>query len=156
VRVGVKPDALKRPDVDDSAIFAARAGREGSGRSRKGCGTVAGGYGELVRPPIFLWEPNDLMVFESAQTAERFVEGDTGGEIFDSEGRRLRFEVVGEQRRHPYVTLALREDEDEPTHQAALRELLGRALKETDPEEVSGLALEELVEKAVARFGFAR
>ena len=116
---------------------------------------VAKGYGELVKPPIFIWEANDLMVFESAQTAERFVEGDTGGEIFDSEGRRLRFEVVGEQRSHPHVTLALREDENEPTHQGVLREVLGQALKETDPE-VSGLALEELVEKAVARFGFAR
>jgi hypothetical protein len=124
--------------------------------SGKGCGIVADGYGELVKPPIFLWEPNDLMVFESAQTIERFVEGETGGEIFDSEGRRLRFEVVGEQRRHPYVTLALREDEDEPTHQAVLREVLGQALKETDPEEVSGLALEALVEKAVAQFGLAR
>ncbi len=109
-----------------------------------------------MKPPIFLWEPNDLTVFESTQTAERFVEGDTGGEIFDSEGRRLRFEVVGEQRRHPYVTLTLREDENEPTHQAVLREVLGQALRETDPEDVSGLALEELVEKAAARFGFAR
>jgi hypothetical protein len=109
-----------------------------------------------VRPPIFLWEPNDLIIFESAEIAEQFVEGDTGGEIFDSEGRRLRFEVVGTSWRHPYVVLALRQEEDEPRHQAVLAEVLRRALSGGDFDGLDHLRLEELVEKAVARFGFAR
>lgn len=70
-----------------------------------------------MNPPIFLWQPDDLIVFESALIAERFVEGDTEGDLFDSEGRRLRFDVVEEVRKHPYVVLALRSGEDEPTHQ---------------------------------------
>jgi hypothetical protein len=117
---------------------------------------VAGGYGESVQPPIFLWEPNDLIVFESAEIAEQFVEGNTDGEIFDSEGRRLRFEAVGEDWRHPYVVLALHQEEDEPTRQAALRDVLSQALKEGKSEGLDGLLLEALVRRAVARFGFAR
>jgi hypothetical protein len=123
-------------------------------------GRLAGGRRRArvreLKPPIFLWEPNDLLVFDSAQVAEQFVEGNIEGDIFDSEGRRLRFDVVGEDWRHPYVVLVLRQVEEEPTHQAALTEVLRQALKGSDPQELNGLSLDELVGKAVARFGFIR
>lgn len=109
-----------------------------------------------MKPPIFLWQPDDLIVFESAQIAERFVEGDTEGHLFDSEGRRLRFNVVEEVRKHPYVVLALRQEEDEPTHQAVLMDALRQALRASgDPDGLDHLSLEDLVDRTVVRFGFA-
>jgi hypothetical protein len=49
------------------------------------------GYGETVKPPILVWEGQDLMAFQSVERAEVWLETfDESLVIFDSEGLPLR------------------------------------------------------------------
>src|SRR5918995_77353 len=75
-----------------------------------------------MRPPIFLWEPNDLLAFDSAERAEAFVEPPDvqAGVVFDADGRLLAFETDGRR-------TFLRERESEPRHEQELRDALAQA-----------------------------
>lgn len=49
-----------------------------------------------MEPPIILFDGNDLMVFETPESAEGFVEApDAVGVTYDASGRVLRFETDG-------------------------------------------------------------
>jgi hypothetical protein len=105
-----------------------------------------------VKPPIFVWEPNDLMAFKSPELAEQFIEeleDVEGCDVFDSEGRRLQFEVARKVREWPGYVLALSESPD-PPDPAALRQALTRALEVSEAAEEMPLA--ELVEQAAEKF----
>jgi hypothetical protein len=100
-----------------------------------------------MRPPIFLWEPNDLLVFDSVEKAEAFVEPPDvkAGIAYDAEGRLLAFEANGRR------TL-LREREREPTHGAELRSAITQASLAVGAQIDPSMPLPELVNAALARF----
>jgi hypothetical protein len=100
-----------------------------------------------MRPPIFVWEPNDLLVFASVEAAERFVEPPDAdaGVVYDAEGRLLAFET--DSRR-----TSLLERESAPTHQGELRRAIAEALLAVGTEVDGSAPLEQLVAEALARF----
>lgn len=55
-----------------------------------------------MKPPIYVYEPNDLDVFESLELAERYIEAidvkNNEYEYFDSEGRKLEASVYLDDR----------------------------------------------------------
>jgi hypothetical protein len=103
-----------------------------------------------MKPPIFVWEGQDLSAFASAELAVGWLETlDDDLVIFDSEGKPLRLEVASQDRRWPGYTMALRE-KAEPRNEASLRLALMRALEVSDAAEETPLA--ELVEQASERF----
>lgn len=74
-----------------------------------------------MRPPIFVCEPNDLLVFESVESATSFTEPyDTdNGVVYDAEGRLLAFQTDGPGRLWE-KRVVLHERESEPTHETEL------------------------------------
>jgi hypothetical protein len=101
----------------------------------------------LMRPPIFVWEPNDLMAFDSVEAAERFVEPFDAdeGEVYDSDGRRLRFEVLGGD-------VFLVADEERASHQGDLRQALLQAFTAVGEPARADQSLNSLVAAASKRF----
>jgi len=100
-----------------------------------------------MRPPIFVWEPNDLLVFDSVDRAEAFTEPPDidVGTAYDAEGRLLVFETDGRR-------TFLREREPEPTHEQELRNAIAQASLAVGLELDRSAPLEELVAAALARF----
>jgi hypothetical protein len=113
-------------------------------RSGNACGRVAAGYGEGVRPPIFVWEPNDLSVFATVDAAERYIEPYDVDvyEVYDAEGRKLRFETRVGERLMKEQDVVLVGAEQTPTHQEQLRHALvtalGTSISGSEPLEVLG------------------
>jgi hypothetical protein len=114
----------------------------------------------IAVPPIFVWDSNDLTVFESVEAACGYLEPEntiSGRQpAFDSVGRLLvfgpdrvpvrAFGVVLWSRRR----MALIESEPRPTHAEELRTILVAAL---GPAEWASSPLVDLVEAAQGRFG---
>jgi hypothetical protein len=127
---------------------------------------VAEGYGENVKPPIFVRADEPLLIYRTADDAARYVEWiDIEDGIytpFDSEGKLLRFELVEEPTkllRFIPVTaeyVVLREAEAEPTHQEELRQLLIEVLaaRGEATESLATLSLADIQTLAVDRIGF--
>jgi hypothetical protein len=101
----------------------------------------------LVKPPLFIWEPNDLMAFESAEALEAFVEPPDvdAGRAFDATGRLLSVKAEG-------TRTIVRDAEAVVSHQDELRSALVTALTAKEGESVRPASLEELVALAAARF----
>jgi hypothetical protein len=120
-----------------------------------------------MKPPIFLWEPNDLLVFNSAEAAEGWIEWQDvdEGTVYDSEGRLLQLFLVEDPRneaiessrfswfriRHP-PSVKIRKMEDEPTHQAELREAILQAFAAINEPLSDGLDFDELCARASTAF----
>jgi hypothetical protein len=109
-------------------------------------------------PPIFAWEPNDLVAFESVKAAERFLEPEHGdvGTLWDSKGQQLRFRLHKPHWWSPTVGADAwpLEPVDEKPQPAALREALVTALvfDGEDGEQLTRLPMSSLVDKAAERF----
>lgn len=120
-----------------------------------------------MKPPIFVWEDGDLAVFDSPEEAEAAVESpDVENEIykvFDSEGRRLRFEIRPPPGKADQPTrskvfglevisvwpVVLRQVEAVPSHADELRNILTTALEgKAVPKAERSLPLTTLVSKA--------
>lgn len=100
-----------------------------------------------MKPPLFVWEPNDLMAFESVEGLEAYVEPpdvDTG-RAFDATGRLLSVTAEG-------TRTVVRDAEVVASHQDELRTALVTALTEAEGDSVRSASLEELVALAAARF----
>jgi hypothetical protein len=108
-----------------------------------------------LKAPIVTFEGADLIVFDSIEAATSFVEpqfvSKPSSTTFDSEGRRLVFELEGPGREWQ-KRVVLREQESEPTHQAELRAVLVAALRATGEEPDPSASLGSLLEAALARF----
>jgi hypothetical protein len=83
-----------------------------------------------MRPPIFYWEPNEMIVYDSVESATSSTEpyDVDEGTVYDADGRLLAFETdrpgrVWEKR------VVLRECESEPTHEPELRVAIMQALR---------------------------
>lgn len=88
-----------------------------------------------MEPPIFVWEPNDLNSFASAEAAERYIEPYDVDEleVYDAVGRKLRFETRGDWGFMKEPDVVLVEVEKTPTHQERLRRVLVTALGSSIP-----------------------
>jgi hypothetical protein len=103
-----------------------------------------------IKPPIIVHDPGDIDVFDSIESAERYLEPiDVEENIllvaFDSVGRLLRLLPTT-----PRVTIEAAEEV--PNHAEQVRELLIKFLKDcrsTEPN-LSSLTLAELVQKSLA------
>jgi hypothetical protein len=100
-----------------------------------------------MEPPLFVWEPNDLIAFESAAALEAYVEpADVdSGRAFDATGRLLSVTAEG-------TRTVVRDAEAEALHREELRTALVTALTESEGEQVRSATLEELVALAATRF----
>jgi hypothetical protein len=100
-----------------------------------------------MKSPLFIWEPNDLIAFESVDALEAYVEPPDAdaGRAFDATGRLLSVTAEG-------TRTIVREAEPTATHQDELRAALATALMEAEGESVRSASLEELVGLAAARF----
>jgi len=83
-----------------------------------------------LEPPIFIWDPNDLSAFESAEAAGKYLEAvdvETGvyKAAYDAQGRLLKLLTVKNDR--PLMggkVVRVEAAEEEPTHGADLDEIL--------------------------------
>lgn len=100
-----------------------------------------------MQPPLFVWEPNELLAFETVEALEGFIEPPDvdSGRAFDAEGRLLS--VQAERGR-----TVVREAESQPSHQDELRAALITALADAEGDGVRSAPLDELVALGVARF----
>lgn len=110
-----------------------------------------------VKPPIFLWEPNELLVWASVEAAESGIEPyDVNvGVVYDAEGRLLAFELDGRGRLWE-KRVVLRERESEPTHQKELRTAIVQASLASGIELDPSAPLGELTQGAWTRFRTSR
>lgn len=120
-----------------------------------------------MKPPIFVWEPNDMMAFESVRAVEGWVEWQDvdEGTVFDSEGRLLELYLVQDPRneanenrrfawfriKHP-PAVRVRSLEDEPGHKEELRSALLEAFSATGDAKAADARLEELSSAAAEKF----
>jgi hypothetical protein len=103
----------------------------------------------LIEPPVIVDEKGPIYIFESVETAERYLEPIDVEEnryvAFDSVGRLLRIIPTT-----PVVTIEAAEELS--NHAARVRELLIKLLQDcgsTDPK-LSNLTLPELVQRSLA------
>jgi hypothetical protein len=101
----------------------------------------------VIKTPILSFDGYDVMVFETVEAAERFVEPPDvdDGVTYDAEGRLLAFETDGRR-------TSLHERESEPTHERELRDAITRAMLAAGTEVDGSAPLERLVAEALARF----
>jgi plasmid stability protein len=99
-----------------------------------------------MKTPIFINESGNVLVFESVEDAERYIEPiDVINEEYvgyDSAGRRLALRVTKENK------INIRSAEHEPSHAAELKDVLTRflALVGVSRDWLSTAPLKELVE----------
>lgn len=97
------------------------------------------------KPPIFIWEPGDLLAFGSLEDAEAYLEPadvrrSDFGVVLDSTGRRLRAGVVTRARRILLCfrvrvdAVQLTMDEPEHARPEELREILVKYLQRCNHE----------------------
>jgi hypothetical protein len=100
-----------------------------------------------MEPPLFVWEPNDLIVFDSASALQAYVEVPDAdvGVAYDAVGRLLRLRVENDR-----VVVAAAEAV--ATHQADLSEALTEALQAVGRAVPSDAELSDLVRLAHATF----
>jgi hypothetical protein len=119
----------------------------------------------LARPPIFVTADEPLLVFRSAEQAQRWLEWpdveDGLYRGYDSEGRLIEFGVKESRVKRRFlpgsridrdVVLTIEQD---PRHADELRNALTRALSRLRPPEAAPATFAELKALAVDRFGFA-
>jgi hypothetical protein len=128
-----------------------------------GCDARTGSMIERVpdpKPPLFVWEPGDLYVFDDVVSAQTWLEAADvkhGSDVaYDAVGRRLRLRVEGDPPtwwnrwwRREWVVIEC--TEDAPSGAGELREILERFLTAVGekPTELALLSLPEL--EAIAR-----
>jgi len=101
-----------------------------------------------MRPPIFVYEPNDLDVFESVEAAERYIEPiDVKNDeftFFDSEGRVLNASVVIDTKG---IERTVIDDTEDQFNKSELKRILVDFLMYLgySESELSGLQLSQLV-----------
>jgi hypothetical protein len=122
-----------------------------------------------MKPPIFVYEPRDLDVFDSVEAAEQYLEPiDVQHNRFvayDSESRLLALSVMTKPTRpnifdillyRPSVIehVVIKEAESEPSHQDQLRQILAAYLSifGENSDWLEGASLEELVDKSFERY----
>lgn len=110
---------------------------------------------------LVLADEADLFIFLSLRAAEAFLEGwmisEGGDSAYDFSGRLFRIA------RHPRTfsgltvgpTVRIEAVDTEPLHVEGLRSLLIAKLRPHTDEELDHLDLASLLERAIARFGFA-
>lgn len=105
------------------------------------------GENAMIKVPIFLDESGDVLVFESVQYAERYIEPIDVIKNrcigYDSEGRLLHFTVTDKKQ------VSIRSDESEPKHLADLQRMLVRFLTRLGESEnwLSNASLQDLIAK---------
>ncbi len=94
-----------------------------------------------------MWEPNELLVFDSVERAETWTEPPDvdAGVAYDAEGRLLGFQTDGHR-------TFLHEREPEPTHEQELRTAIVQASLAVGTKLDASAPTRQLVEEAVARF----
>ena len=107
-----------------------------------------------MRAPIFVWEPNDLIVFDSVERAEAWIEPYDVADrvVYDADGRLLAFALEGPGRVWER-RVVLHERESRPTHEGGLRTAIVQASEAAGRKLDPSASLEELVEEALMRFG---
>ena len=105
-----------------------------------------------MQPPIFVVDAGDVLIFDSVEKAERYLEPidfkHGGCPIYDSEGRLIKGEVTT----HWFIErVKLKAVDTEPQHQAALREALIDFLKQVTQEDKSlhKITLDEAIAKSL-------
>ena len=101
-----------------------------------------------MEPPLFIWEPNDLLVFGSRSSLEDYVEvPDVDvGTAYDSEGRLLRLRVDNER-------IVVEDAEELAAHQAELTDALRQALRAIGTEPPPNALLRDLVRLTLVALG---
>jgi hypothetical protein len=102
-----------------------------------------------MEPPLFIWEPNDLLVFGSRSALEAYVEvPDVDvGTAYDAAGRLLRIGVENDR-------VVVEDAEVVATHQSALADALRRALRAAGTEPPLDGSLPELARLACSTLGW--
>jgi hypothetical protein len=106
-----------------------------------------------VKPPIVIDDSGDLMVFDSPDLAQRYIEpiDIKAGHymIYDSEGRLLAADIV--PKAFVLERVVLRDAEDIPTHQHVLMGRLKSFLVAVgeDPQRLENCALGDLVHQCL-------
>jgi hypothetical protein len=105
-----------------------------------------------MRPPIFHWEPNELIAFDSVESAVSATEpyDVNDGVVYDADGRLLAFDLEGPGRRWE-KDVVLRECESEPTHAQDLRAVITQAADTVGTKLDQSASLEQLVRDALER-----
>ena len=106
-----------------------------------------------MRPPIFVWQPNELLVFDSVEWAEQWTEpyDVDEGVVYDAEGRLLAFELEGPGP-VPEKRVVLHAREPDPTHEKELRTAIIQVSLAAGTKLDPSASLEQLIEPALARF----
>ena len=104
-----------------------------------------------MKPPIFVWEPNDLLAFGSVEATEGWIEWQDHdeGKVFDCEGRLLELFLVEDS---PTPSVRVRPLEEQPAHQDELRTALLEAFAAVGEPRLDSAGLEELSKDALAKF----
>jgi hypothetical protein len=93
-----------------------------------------------MQPPLFLWEPNDLIAFDSVEEMEAFIEPpDVHVWAVRSTRPERLLDVTAEGRR-----VRVQAAEAHPTHQDELRGTLDKALRLSGHEVPESASLAEL------------
>ena len=99
----------------------------------------------MLQPPVIIVEGDDILMFESADAAERYLEPvDVAAgtySAYDAEGRKL--EILTDGR-----IVQVLSSEQEPSHQRTLVETLHRSLSLIGDSVDSEISLPNLVERA--------
>lgn len=111
-----------------------------------------------MKPPIFVDDSGDLLVFESVAAAEHYLEPNdikVDKEIYDSQGRKLKASptkgttsFIGIPIKRESVTIT--STEKEPQHESQLRYLLLKFLSKTFKDSsFESLSTDQLVQRAL-------
>lgn len=107
-----------------------------------------------MKTPLIIDNYGDLLIFDTLESAETYLEPidilnhEYVG--YDAEGCLLSFSVYENQLSIDKVIVSLAEQE--PTHQAELKEKLNKFLKYLQEVELETLTLEELVKIGVSKY----
>ena len=109
-----------------------------------------------MRPPIIVDEHGDVQVFESSAHAEIALEAvDVRNDeytVYDSRGRLLTISAIDKG-----DTVRITSGNQSLCHRGELKKVLSSFLKRTgDSHEVESMTLKQLIDRCLAKHGFAR
>ncbi len=119
-----------------------------------------------MKPPIIVSDTGNIYLFRLVQEAETYLEPpdveDGQTIVHDSEGRRLSLEIVAEAHKFLGITISGAEkvrigrEESLPIYDNELKQLLIDFLVRVGaaPESFENAALEDVLDKAIQRWGF--
>lgn len=90
-----------------------------------------------LKPPIFVWEPNDLSAYESPEAAEKHleavdVEDGVYAAAYDAQGLLLKFRIIEPTKRGAFSVsggrFTIEPAEEHPTHMTDLETILRKYL----------------------------